>query len=56
MRIRITIEYDPQWIDDIDTNQAVVEERQAWYNGDVDVHDVVDVYGERAFTLELVKE
>jgi hypothetical protein len=40
MKVRIVIEYDPDWPDVVDVQDALEKERQDWLNGNVDIGDM----------------
>jgi hypothetical protein len=40
VKVRIVIEYDPDWPDNTDVLQALEKERQDWLNGNVDIGDM----------------
>jgi hypothetical protein len=40
MKVRIVIEYDPDWPDDVDINETLEKERQDWLNRHVNIGDI----------------
>jgi pentose-5-phosphate-3-epimerase len=40
MKIRITIEYDPDWPEGANQVEALEQERQDWLKGHVDIADI----------------
>jgi hypothetical protein len=40
MKVRIVIEYDPDWPDGVDVTEALVKERQDWLDGHIDIGDI----------------
>lgn len=55
MKIRITIEYDPDLfaygMTEDDKERAIASERQDWLNGNVDMHDVLATDGTVKFQI-----
>lgn len=47
MKIRITIEYDPDWgdIGAEELRRSMEDEKRAWMIGDVGINDIIDTNG-----------